>query len=158
MERHFPIPAEERGSREERKWLTIHERAIRTLKSVMEKQDYRVYRTPNSAGDIYACKGNEVIIVEVKKIHIGSLDMHPVIHGAGQLLYYDYLFHLEKESKERTLKLWLAFPFNAEAFKKYYSNGDFLRDFERRAGPFLNRFRICLVPILMEKENWVVSA
>jgi hypothetical protein len=152
MSRRFPVPPEEK---ETSKSLSLHEAGVRKLKDILEKQGYRTYRTPNFAGDLYACKDAEVIIVEVKKIRPGSFDMQPIIHGVGQLLYYDFTFRLEKESKGKVVRLWLAFPFNEELFKKFCTRVNYVEVLTRKTDPFLSRFQVRLMPIPMEKETWV---
>jgi len=149
MQRTYPVPHEKIAKRRRR-----HDVCVVKLSNLLRQNGYATNRTPNYAGDLYAVKSDEVIIIEVKPLHPGSLNMQPIIHGVGQLIYYSYLFNKTPESKTRSLKLWLAFPYNEKIFKEYYyGERNYLDDLKSRAEPYLNQFKISLVPVeMMENE------
>lgn len=145
--RKFPFPKEEKRQK-------LHERAVEELKMNLQNEGYKVARLPMYAGDLFATKNNEWMIFEVKKTLPGALDLHPIIQGVGQLLYYGFMMKQDPKSIGKNIHLVIAIPYNEAIWKKYTRAKEPLTNMKNCIEPFLKRYAIELITIEMTEEKY----
>ncbi len=132
-----------------------HEKGVRKLKATLTSQGYEVFRVPACAGDLIARKDQQVLIFEVKKIATGTINLHSVIQGVGQLLYYKFMFMKDPANKKYGApRLFLAIPFNTNAWKKQIGIGNAIDILYSRAKDFLALHNIQFMKVELTDEEY----
>lgn len=132
----------------------LHRHGVKKLREFAQTNGYEIHSVPFCKPDMLMSKDNELLIIEVKTIGLGYLNLHTIIQGVGQLLYYAFQLKRDEKFKNKSMRIILAVPYNEEQWKKSTGYKNPLSSLDALLDDFFRRYQVELKVINFTEQEY----